>query len=154
MSSGPDENQWQKGELHHTNTATSGAGIAHLAWLRWGKRAKRWTAVTMDDNDNDVEIESEELVIGSHSAVHSHLSHPFFLCIQVVLQGEETVISKQLKVKIAPDTKNQSKPPVRACQENSFFIQCNGTRPQGNGNSFPGLFYAKLKADGKIHGIG
>ena len=39
-------------------------------------------------------------VLGSHSAVHSHLSHPFFLCIQVVLQGEETVISKQLKVKI------------------------------------------------------
>ena len=39
-------------------------------------------------------------VLGSHSAVHSHLSNPFFLCIQVVLQGEETVISKQLKVKI------------------------------------------------------
>ena len=114
-------------------------------------------------------------VLGSHSAVHSHLNHPFFLCIQVVLQGEETVISKQLKVKIgkrkfckefhghhsargdlktnlprafkdlvwdrlkagkkrcitvtnnlcnrvAPDTKNHSKPPLRACQENLFFI--------------------------------
>ena len=39
-------------------------------------------------------------VLGSHSAVQSHLSHPFFLCIQVVLQGEGTVISKQLTVKI------------------------------------------------------
>ena len=42
-------------------------------------------------------------VLGSHSALHSHLSHPFFLCIQVVLQGEETVISKQLKVKIGKE---------------------------------------------------
>ena len=37
---------------------------------------------------------------GSHAAVHSHLSHLFFLCIQVVLQSEETVISKQPKRKI------------------------------------------------------
>ena len=37
----PDENQWQSGEYRHINTAATGAGIALLAWLRWGKRAKR-----------------------------------------------------------------------------------------------------------------
>ena len=37
----PDENQWQSGELRHINTAATGAGIALLAWFRWGKRAKR-----------------------------------------------------------------------------------------------------------------
>ena len=37
----PDENQWQSRELRHINIAATGAGIALLAWLRWGKRAKR-----------------------------------------------------------------------------------------------------------------
>ena len=39
----------------------------------------------------------------SHSAVHSHLSHLFFLCIQVVLQSEETVISNQPKGKFCKE---------------------------------------------------
>lgn len=39
----PNENQWQShcGEYRLIKTAPTGAGIALLAWLRWGKQAKR-----------------------------------------------------------------------------------------------------------------
>ena len=35
------ENQWQSENLRHINTKATGTGITLIAWLRWGKRAKR-----------------------------------------------------------------------------------------------------------------